>query len=688
MRRLASVLAIGLLAAGAAAVLLLGRRADQERAAAYRANVVLITIDTLRADRVGPALTPAIDALAGRGARFTNARAAAPLTLPSHVTIMTGMLPPQHGVRHNGVVFRAHAPTLARALREAKYQTGAFVGAYVLDRRFGLADGFDTYDDRVPRDPERDARLEAERSGAAVADAARAWLATVGEPFFAWIHLYDPHAPYTPAPEFLARAGANAYNGEVAYADAQVARVLDALRQRGLDSRSVIAVTGDHGEGLGEHGEQTHGMLAYDSTLHVPLVVAGPGLRAGTVAEPVSLVELAGTLLKVVGVTPPGGMSPRDVLSEARKEADIYAETEYPRSAGWHPIATLADDRWKLILSSEPELYDLHGDSGETRNVAAANLPIVEAMTKRLGDLSQSGTTVAARVDPEAAERLRALGYASGSPSNRTLPAAAPNPARVIRSWNQFELALLQLNSGNTRAALTILEALTGRHPESPVFHSMYARALSSSTGSETAALAILREMVKRWPNDADLFHDLAVAAAAAGDSVEALRAEQAALALEPEHPAAHNGFGLLHAQAGRPREAATAFERAAKADPSNASYWTNLGNVQRELGNREGAAAAYRRALEARPNYPDALNGLGVLLVQQGRPSEAIAWFERALQQAPALHEARLNLGIAYQESGQREKAAAVYRELLATAPPAQRRERQAATELLRNLK
>jgi arylsulfatase A-like enzyme/Flp pilus assembly protein TadD len=652
-----------------------------------RPNIILITIDTLRADRLGRGLTPNIDALARAGARFENARTTSPLTLPSHVTMMTGMTPPQHSVRQNGVVFKPQAPTLARVLRDEGYQTAAFVGAYVLNRRFGLADGFDVYDDRVPRNPDLGARLEAERPGAAVADAALGWLTTAQEPFFAWVHFYDPHAPYMPPQEFAAKAGGNAYDAEVAYADAQVGRVLEALRQRGFDQRSIIAVAGDHGEGLGEHGEQTHGMLTYDSTLRVPLVLTARGVSPLSVRNPVSLIDLAGTLLNLAQVRHADGMSGQSLLSKTSTDRDVYAETEYPRTAGWHPIAALAEKRWKLVLSSEPELYDLQADPGETRNVATSMASLVEGMSKRIRELSRPGREPASAVPPDAAERLRALGYVSGG-SSRTVSANAPNPARVIASWNAFERALSQLNRGETLEALKVLETLIERHGESPVFYSIYARALARSRSSKTAGVSILREAVKRWPDDATLYHDLAVQAWAAGEAAEAMRAEQAALALDPQYPEALNGLGLLHADAGRHADAAAAFDRAAKGDPSNASYWTNLGNARRELGDVAGADAAYRRALEADPKYADALNGIGVLLVQQRRPADAVAWFERALQHAPDMHEARLNLGIAYQESGQREKAAATYRELLDKTPPDFKRERQAAAELLRSLK
>ena len=247
-----------------------------------RVNVVLVTIDTLRADRIGPALTPRIVALAQQGATFTNARSNVPLTLPAHASILTGLLPPRHGVRLNGVQrLRADTPTLGRVLQSAGYRTGAFIGAYVLDSRFGLDQGFDTYDDEIPKGESVTGSLDADRRGDLVAARAIAWLRSLpddGRPFFLWMHVYDPHAPYTPPAEWLARAKGQAYDGEVAFADAQVGALLDALPAGGRRERTLTVVAGDHGESLGEHGEAAHGMLVYEAALRVPLVLAGAGL--------------------------------------------------------------------------------------------------------------------------------------------------------------------------------------------------------------------------------------------------------------------------------------------------------------------------------------------------------------------------------------------------------------------------
>ena len=586
---------------------------------------------------------------------------------------MTGLPPYAHGVRENGVVFDGKRATIARRFRDAGYDTAAFVGAYVLNRRFGLDDGFEVYNDDVRRDVSRAEQLEAERPAGEVVDAALSWLKNADRPFFLWVHVYDPHIPYEPPAEFLATANGNGYNGEVAFADAEIGRLLEAVNSR--DGGTIVAMAGDHGESLGEHGEQTHGMLAYDSTLKVPWIVAGPGIGAGLREDaPRSILHIGAKLLAASGLGTPQAF------------LDVYAESRYPRRAGWHPLSILADDQWKLIASSEVELYDVRNDAAEATNVADKHQNVVQAMHAQLTKL-QAATVAEAKAAPEAAERLRALGYASGSSAIIADDAKAPNPARTIAAWSQFETALGALQSGDARAALPALRTLATQHPNAPVFQSTYAQALRES-GRAKEAVAVYRAAVAKWTSDPALFHDLAVSAREAGDIAEAARAEQAALALDGSSPMALNGLGLLHADAGRHADAAAAFEKAAQADPTNPSYWTNLANARRGLNDGQRAEAAYRQALEIDADYPDALNGLGTMYVQARRSADAILLFQRALQRDPQLHEARLNLGIAYQEIGEREKAAAAYRDLLAKAPPSLVRERQAATELLRQLR
>jgi arylsulfatase A-like enzyme/tetratricopeptide (TPR) repeat protein len=693
MRRHAGIL-LGVVVA-AAAVFVWWQAWRPEPAVPLRPNVVLITIDTLRADRVGAGLTPAIDALLARGITFTHARATAPLTLPSHVSIMTGVLPPEHGVRENGVHrVTGDRPTLASVLWDAGYQTVAFVSAYVLDRRFGLNHGFDDYDDRVARDSASTDRLEAERAGAETITAALEWVtglpsgATEGAPYFLWVHLYDPHAPYAPPASFLADHPDDRYGAEIAYTDAQVDRLLRVIDPDVQAGRTIVAVTGDHGESLGDHGESTHGMLVYDSAIRVPLGIVAAGQIAGGVHnEPVSLAALAPTLLSLAGRTVPPEMTspalwPPTSISSA---APAYAETNYPRVAGWSPLRSLADDRWKLIQSSETELYDLAGDPLEQHDVSDAHPGVVRAMSAALEALTKAAPSTPVAISAEATARLRALGYVAVAPDAPAGPGDAPNPGRHVAEWSAFEVVLSDLAAGRTAGVVERLARWVTQYPDAPVFASTHARALVEA-GRGAEALRAYRAAAKRWPTDSVLLHDLAVAARAAGALDEALAAEQAAMALDGANAPAANGLGLLYVDQGRWGEALAAFANATRLDATNASYWTNLGNVRREQGDAAGARTAYERAWSLDPGSPDAANGLGVLLVQSARPGEAVVWFDRALRADPQFWEGRLNLGIAYEQSGQVEQAIAAFRAVLG-APPEYPRERQAAQIMLGRL-
>jgi arylsulfatase A-like enzyme/Flp pilus assembly protein TadD len=660
-------------------------------------DVVLITVDTLRADRVGGALTPAINAVGARGARFLAARTTAPLTLPAHVSLMTGAIPPSTGVRLNGAHrFDGSRPTLATLFKDAGFETAAFIGAFVLDRQFGLAAGFDTYDDQIARTPGAPLNLEAERPASAVADRAIAWLrgrqqtgGTPRRPYFVWAHFYDPHAPYTPPADARARAGGDAYNGEVAYADAEIGRLLAAVAATTAGRPTLVLILGDHGESLGEHGERTHGMLLYDGALRIPLVIAGPGVSAGEHRQPVSIVDVAPTVLRLAGLgVPPGGMQGRDLLAAPGGAHEVYAETLYPRTLGWSALSALVEERWKVIApeGAASELYDLEHDPAERDDASARKPDVVQAAAARLAAIRQGEAAPApAASGAETRERLRALGYIGTAPPLRPAGRAGVNPAAQIGTWVAFEEALEQMNGGAAGVALAKLGALHAVNPGAQVIAATYAKALSEE-GRHREALAIYRNAVRSWPGDSMLFHDLAVAAQRAGLGGEAARAEQAAIALDAKNGAAHNGLGLLLVEANRVDEARQAFERAVAADPSSAEYLANLGNARRASGDQAGAEAAYRSALASDPGAADALNGLGALLVETGKPAEAIPLLERAAASDASLWEARLNLGIAHQTAGHLDAAAVAYRAVL-TAPPRFSRERQAAKELLASL-
>ncbi len=658
-----------------------------------RFNVLLVSIDTLRADRTGGRLTPALNALAARGARFLNARSPVPLTLPAHTTLMTGLLPPRHGVRMNGVHrLSPDVATLATALQQGGYQTGAFIGAYVLDRRFGLARGFDTYDAEIPRREEIAGELEAERLGAVVADRAIAWLNArpLDAPFFLWLHLYDPHAPYNPPSPWREQAGGQPYNGEVAYADAQLGRVLDALGARGLANRTVVVVAGDHGESLGDHGEPTHGLLVYEKAVRIPLVVAGPGVPRANRADAVSLVDVLPTTMALLRRELPAGLDGRDLFARNAEsiDAETYLETDYPDASGFASLRALVDGRWKYIGGADPEeLYDLAADPGEQHDVSAGHRGVIEAMARRVRDLtarSAASTTVA--VSPEVAERLRALGYVASTPSGSTADGAArPSPRLLVTVWPTFQDALSDMAAKRADRGVPALAALARDFPGSLLFQSSYARALDEA-GRSRDALAVYRRAVKAWPQNTALLQGLATAARNAGLADEAMKAEQAVIAIDPTDAAAENGVGLLHADQGRTVPARDAFRRAIALDPNVVSYWVNLGNACRAAGEVREADDAYRRALALDEGAVDAMNGIGALLVQAGRAGDAVQWFERAVGLSPGFYEAWLNLGIARQERGDRAAAAEAYRRVLG-APARYERERDAARQLLASL-
>ena len=666
-----------------------------------RPNVLLITIDTLRADRLGRGFTPALDRLAGGGLAFTQARTPVPLTLPSHATILSGLLPGSHGVRENGTYRFSSHPTLATILKGQGYTTAAAVGAFVLARQFGLDAGFDTYSDAVRRSPDASTQLEAERPAAAVTDAALAALAGMRTSpaggFFLWTHYYDPHAPYTPPAEHRARAGGDAYNGEIAYVDAEVRRLLDALRRHDASRgrETLVAVAGDHGEGLGEHGESTHGMLLYDATLRVPLIfarlgadaagtVGGPAGAAAVRPEPVSLADVAPTLLAALGIAPPARLDGVNLLQAPARDREIYAETQYPRVAGWSPLTALIAEGRKLIRGGRTRLFELAGDPGEARDVAPARSALVAAMEARLRTLSADTPSTGAVLTSDARDRLRALGYVASAPAP-TQAGAAPDPADRIGDWNAFETASADLPTARRRAAVSRLRELAARNPNAQAFQTTVARALGED-GRHAEALRAYRQAAARWPADSVLLHDLAVAARAAGQPEEALRAEQAALAVNPDDPAALNGLGLLHVDGGRFAEAAVAFERAVALTRSDPSYYSNLGNARRALGNAAGARQAFEAALAQDDSWPDAANGLAVLLVQEAKPSEAIAWLEKALARSPGFVEARLNLGIACQEAGRTDCARESYRAVL-SAGAGHEQDKKAARVLLKGV-
>ncbi|HEX4953168.1 MAG TPA: sulfatase-like hydrolase/transferase [Thermoanaerobaculia bacterium] len=672
--------------------------------------MLLITLDTVRADRLGsyggPAgLTPHLDELAAGGVRFAQAMAAAPLTLPSHATILSGVLPPAHGLHLNGFgALPADTPTLATRLSAAGYRTAAFVASFVLDRRFGLARGFEVYDDQVDRSDERRAALEAERPGREVVNRALAWLGQdEARPFFAWVHLYDAHAPYAPPEPFAARWAGRPYEGEVAAVDHEVGRLLTHLEREKLAQRTLVVVAADHGEGLGEHGELTHGLLLYEPTVRVPWLMRAPGLlpEGSTVSTPVGLADLAPTvlgLLQVEGVAGPAeGLGGSDLSAALRADRapeaeEEYAESRYPASFGWSPLAVLRRGSLKYISAPQPELYDLGRDPAESENRAAALPDAASALAgglERIG-LAELGRPAAAP-DAETRARLAALGYVSAPAPAAGGRAGEPlrrDPKEVVHLFRAYEGAQRAMSEGRFDLAQPELERILAQDPGNAVFRVALAKAVRAR-GDLPRAIALYRQATEAAPADPDAWYSLASALEEAGQGEAALAALERTLGLDPSRPEAWNAAGVAHAGAGRLAEAKSRFERAVELDPGNARGWNNLGNVARDLGLTAEAEGAYRRAIEIAPRYADPLNGLGTLEAARDRPREALALFEQALILDPQLHEVRLNRAISLELAGHRAAAIAGYRDFLVRSrgDPHFVRQRQVAEQLLARL-
>jgi arylsulfatase A-like enzyme len=566
-------------------------------------SFLLVTIDTLRADRVGAygdasARTPAMDGLAGRGVRFTSAFAVAPITLPSHASIMTGRYPAGHGARHNGMRVDPDVPTLADALSRAGFATGAFVGAFPLDRRFGLSTGFEAYGDRMPRG--RDHRQANEREGRLVVDEAIGWLhAHRGQRFFLWVHLFEPHAPYGDA-----GAGGTVearYGEEVAEADRQVARLLEALGP-GLDS-TIVAVTSDHGEAFGEHGELAHSVFIYDTTLRVPLLLAGPGLPRRVVDVPVSLVDLAPTAMRLLGRQPldTDGVDLAAVIagSPPAAERTIYAESFAPLlDFGWSPLRAARAGGWKYIAAPGPELYHVAADPGESRNLAAAEGERVTTLSRLVDRYPSAQLNPSTTPDRDAAARLQALGYVSGGAAG----ASRPDP----KDRRDVAARIAQVTSGELQgeALERVLMKILETDPRNPLANLRLGYLLLESDRCRDAMPKFQAAIEGSYPS-ADPHLGLAACQAEVRRFAAAVSTLRAADALEPGNPVVLANLGLMLSDGGDPRAAVDPLRRALTIDPDLHHARFGLAVAFARAGQRDEAAGEAQELLRRLP--PDA---------------------------------------------------------------------------------
>lgn len=530
------------------------------------ASVLLVSVDTLRADRLGSsgdaaARTPVMDRLAREGVLFERAYTPVPLTLPAHVSLMTGLLPPAHGVRGNGAFALGPGPaTLAESLRAHGRATAAFIGGFPLVRRFGLGRGFDHYDDTLERVPGVHYEF-AERRADTVIAAARAWLAGHPEPAFVWVHLFDPHAPYDPPAAFR---DADPYRGEIAATDAALAPLLAAWDQR--EGPSLVVFTSDHGEAFGEHGEESHSLFIYDTTLRVPLVLRGAELPAGRrIAGPVGLTDVAATILDVVGAgTALPGRSLRGVMDGGGVPEGLYAETFAPRfDFGWSELRSWREGSFKYIRAPRPELYDVQADPGETKDLAAARPELARTLEQALARaLAGAGETETRRgPDPEAAERLRALGYVQG-PGGRGSGADPKDKIDVAR-----RIARAAGPFPDFAAAARSYREIAAMDPENPLVQFRLADALLRA-GRAEESVAHFRKVVAGGPRSADPFVGLATAYSLLGRLEDARRVLTDALAVDPANGQVHFNLGEVARTRGQVAEARRSYQ-AALDDPT-----------------------------------------------------------------------------------------------------------------------
>jgi len=611
-------------------------------------SVLLITIDTLRADALGcyghPTVsTPWIDRLAASGVRFERAHAQNVVTLPSHANILAGLLPLEHGVRDNaGFHFPDGVPTLATILKQRGYRTGAFVSAFPLDSRFGLTRGFDVYDDRFADAESRVALRMQERRGQDTVLAARRWLdAQAGAPSFLWVHVYDPHFPYDPPEPFASRFAGDPYHGEVAAADDALRPLLEPLLQAGAQGRTLTVLTADHGEALGEHDEETHGIFAYEGTLRVPLLLHQPGLLGPRVVrDAVRHVDILPTVLDALELEPAAGLRGRSLLRLASGGGDPPPETSYFEALsgmlnrGWAPLRGVIHARFKYVELPIAELYDLAADPGESRNLAAAEPARLEELRGLLASLRQGERGLAReRESAETRARLMALGYLSGStPEPKERYTEEDDPKRLIGLDRMLQEALSRYARGDLAGALALCEELVQRRPEMPVSWQQLG-SMRRAQGDLRGAVAALKKSIELKPDDADTAALLGVYLNEAGAPHEALRfLEPYAGRSDPDIDVliAH---GMALASLGRPREALASFERVRVLDPSNALALVNVGTVHLMTGERARAAQAFVQALELDPNVARAHNSLGVIAAQEGRLDEALQHWQEGVR-------------------------------------------------------
>jgi arylsulfatase A-like enzyme/cytochrome c-type biogenesis protein CcmH/NrfG len=651
-------------------VVLLGCHRDGDLPITAKAHdIILITIDTLRADSVGFAgntrvKTPFLDRIASEGMVFTNAHAHNVVTLPSHVNILTGLYPYQHGVRDNaGFKLDAKHETVATVLRRGGYATGAFVGAFPLDSRFGLNQGFDVYDDNYGKGAATLDFVLQERPATAVLSAAtRWWQSSEGKKRFLWIHLYDPHAPYRPPEPFATRYLNDPYLGEIAYVDDALSKAIPPL----LSNNALLIVTADHGEALGDHGEQTHGLFAYEPTLKVPLIVWQRGMKHRLESSYVRHIDIVPTILEAAGIAKPAAL-PGEPLTANRGPRDTYFESlSTSINRGWAPLTGVIHGDEKYIDLPIAELYDLLRDPQEANNLREERRRNVEEARRILASFHANVTT-GRNVSAEEAAQLRSLGYVSGAGAAKKVYTVADDPKNLVAIDSKMHQVIDAYERRDLGKALTLAREVVTARPDMAAGRELLAFMLQQHERMGEA-IANLREAIRTGGETAGLRVQLGLLLTESGKVDEAVRL-LAPLARGGD-PDALNAYGVALADQGMLDQATQQFQRVLQSDPNNAPALQNLGIVALRRQDMTSAQQHLSRALELNPRLPLALNTLGVVYARQGDFARAVEMWNRAVDVDPRQYDALFNIGLVEGRAGHSAKARTALTRFVNTAP------------------
>ena len=607
-------------------------------------DVFLITIDTLRADHVhcygyDQIQTPAMDALAKDGVRFTHAFTPSPITNSSHTSILTGLLPSSHGVTDFGVPLAETHPTLAELLKAAGYRTAAFIGAIILDSHSlapGLDRGFDFYDN-FPSNPRSQSPWDRlERRASVVVQHAEGWLtAHPAGPRFVWVHLYDPHDPYEPPAPFSQTYKDRLYDGEIAYADSALAGFVTYLKLHGWYENSLIIVVGDHGEGLGEHHENTHGIFLYDSTTHVPLIVKTPAVKlpqksAGKAVDAqVRTTDILPTVTDLGGAEKPANLDGESLLpylnGEATAGRTAFGETDYPLRFGWAPLRSVRAQGFKFIEAPRPEFYDLQADAGELKNLydpARETVKKDRALLEGLRAKSGAGPQASGPVDEGAAKNLNALGYAASSGSSAAAP-TLPDPKDKIEEQNLLHTAMMAQQRGSLDQARQALEQVLQRDAKSPLALRQLGE-IELRAGQSAQAAAHLKLAREAAPDDPAVAFLLGQALEKAGDLPGASEALETALKLRPNEPLARFQLGKIYLSLKNYDAAADQFDAGLILQPNSVDGQLGLTRAQIGLKNFADAAHGLEGLSKSLPRNPDVFDLLAEAYRGLGKSAQA----------------------------------------------------------------